>query len=397
MTLSHLDARLVAFEAELFERNGRQVQDRIREAFRTVRRDRFVQEWFERGPGGDFERRSVDTSSGSFEERLAAIYSDRPLVTAVTAAGAAASSSSQPSLMMMMLVHLDPKLGMRVLEVGAGTGYNAALLASITGSGGSVVSVEIDSELAERAAANLRSEGVRTATVLVGDGALGWAASGPYDRIIVTVGAQVVHDEWVAQLTEGGRVVLPLDHSGSHVLTVLNRAAGAATLSGYFAGWSSFVAGLGGLRFGPRVSMATLAAGRRLVPVAGLPRANDFADFAFFTGLEHPDLTTVRIVDADGELLHVGPGIVDARGEVAALAPECLRVTVDDLLADRVRATVHRWEVLGRPRLADYEVALDRPSPAPTGMVVQWRRPLGSHTEVVTLQRPGPLRDVTPR
>lgn len=394
MRLSHIDTRLVAYEAELYERNGRQVPARVREAFRAVRRDRFVSEWFERGPEGRFQRRSIETGSGSDDAALADVYSDRPLVTAVSAAGTASSSSSQPSLMMMMLMHLDATPGMKVLEIGTGTGYNAALLAHIVGAEGSVVTVEVDQGLADRAAANLRSDGVRTATVLAGDGSRGLPKFGPYDRIIVTVGAQTVHDEWVAQLAEGGRIVLPLDHSGNHVLTVLGRTGASETLVGYFAGWSSFVAGLAGLRLGPRVSTCRLADEQRLAPVAPLPAADAFPDFSFFAGLEHAGLTTIRVVGADGELIRVGPGIVDPDGEIAALAPGSLRATTVGVLTDLVRAALDRWESLGRPRLGDYEITLESSAAARSEEPAQWTRPVGARTEVVKLRRPAPPNDV---
>lgn len=306
---------------------------------------------------------------------------------------AAGFEVDQRRLLADLLVHLAPEPGMRVLEVGTGTGYNAALLAHILGPEGSVVSLEIDQGLADRAAANLGAEGVRTATVVGGDGSLGSQESGPYDRIIVTVGAQTVHDEWVAQLAEGGRLVLPLDHSGSHVLTVLDRPGASERLAGYFAGWSSFVAGLAGLRLGPRVSTCTLADSRRLAPVAPLPDANDFPDFSFFAGLEHAELTTIRVVGADGELFHVGPGIVDPSGGIAALAPGSLRATADAAAADRLRATADRWDGLGRSRLRDYEVTLHGAATAPGEEPAQWTRLLGTRTEMVRLRRPAPTGD----
>src|SRR5206468_318813 len=86
-------------------------------------------------------------------------YHDRTIVTK-TVAGLPVSSASRPATVARMLEQLDVKRGQRVLEVGTGTGYNAALLAHITGSLGCVTTVEIDPELAARAQDELRAEGL---------------------------------------------------------------------------------------------------------------------------------------------------------------------------------------------------------------------------------------------
>lgn len=126
----------------------------------------------------------------------------------------AISSSSQPSMMAIMLEQLRLQEGQRVLEVGAGTGYNAALMAHVVGPAGAVVSVDVDEDLVVAARAHLAAAGARSVTVVRADGTLGWPQDAPYDRIIVTAAAPDVETAWREQLARGGRLVAPIEVGG---------------------------------------------------------------------------------------------------------------------------------------------------------------------------------------
>lgn len=120
------------------------------------------------------------------------------------------SSSSQPAMMAIMLNQLGLAPGLRVLEVGAGTGYNAALLAHIVGPSGKVISLDIDADLAAAARANLVAAGFPEVEVRHADGALGAPDAAPFDRIIVTAGAWDLLPAWREQLAPDGRIVVPV-------------------------------------------------------------------------------------------------------------------------------------------------------------------------------------------
>jgi protein-L-isoaspartate(D-aspartate) O-methyltransferase len=125
--------------------------------------------------------------------------------------GVSVSSASAPEVVALMLEQLDVQRGQRVLEIGAGTGYNAALLAYLVGDGGSVVTLDIDEDLVIGAREHLLDAGYGHVNVVTADGALGYPSAEPYDRIILTVSSNDIAPAWREQLRRpDGRLVLPL-------------------------------------------------------------------------------------------------------------------------------------------------------------------------------------------
>jgi protein-L-isoaspartate(D-aspartate) O-methyltransferase len=128
---------------------------------------------------------------------------------------------SQPSLVAYMTELLRPRRGMKVLEVGTGSGYQAAILAHI---GCRVFTIEIFESLATDARDRLRRLGYRDVAVRHGDGYLGWPEEAPVDAIVVTAGAGHVPAPLVAQLRPGGRMVIPVaSGSGDEELTLVEK------------------------------------------------------------------------------------------------------------------------------------------------------------------------------
>jgi protein-L-isoaspartate(D-aspartate) O-methyltransferase len=141
-------------------------------------------------------------------------YADQAVITKRTSNGASLSCASVPSLVAAMLDQLDVQPGDRILEIGAGTGYNAALLAHLTGPSGQVTTLDIDNEITAQARHALEATGYRQVSVITRDGALGAAEHAPYDRIIATAGAWDIPPAWREQLAPGGRLVVPLRWRG---------------------------------------------------------------------------------------------------------------------------------------------------------------------------------------
>lgn len=139
---------------------------------------------------------------------LEEVYRDQAIVTK-NEAGVPVSSSSQPAMMALMLEQLDVRPGLNVLEIGAGTGYNAALLSELVGPTGAVTTIEIDPEVVSWARERLEHAGYDSVRVIEGDGGDGWPESALYDRIELTVGSADIAPAWFEQLKAGGILVLP--------------------------------------------------------------------------------------------------------------------------------------------------------------------------------------------
>ncbi len=155
----------------------------VARAFRTVPRERFVT-----------------------EDRRGAAYVDSPLPIAM------GQTISAPSMIAIMLEEADLREGLKVLDVGTGSGYNAALLAAVVGSE-RVVSIERHRALIDFARRNLEAAGFRGVQIVQGDGTLGYEPEAPYDRIIVTAGAPRITKPWIRQTKVGGRIVAPVGRS----------------------------------------------------------------------------------------------------------------------------------------------------------------------------------------
>jgi len=185
-----------------------------RPAFDAVDRAEFIPEtvWVEGNGGGLVPLRRTEDPGRWWE--LA--YADDAVITQVDDGHPAregtgvqiSGSASMPTVVAQMLTHCSAQPGHRVLEIGTGTGYNAALLAHRLGAEG-VVTIEIDPELAQGARAALKATGYGMVMVITGDGAAGYPPAAPFDRVLSTAAVQQVPYDWVAQTRPGGLVLTP--------------------------------------------------------------------------------------------------------------------------------------------------------------------------------------------
>ncbi len=185
-------------------------------AIAATPRHRLVPTAYQQQPDGSWTE--IDTTGPG----LAMAYSPTTLVTDVDAAGRAVSSSTKPDLMVRMLETLDVHEGHRVLEIGTGTGYNAALLAHRLGDE-SVFSLDVDADLVAAAEQRLAAIGSRP-RLAARDGIEGWPEHAPYDRIIATCSVPRVPWAWAQQLARGGKLLVDLKiGTGAGNLVLLHR------------------------------------------------------------------------------------------------------------------------------------------------------------------------------
>ncbi len=233
MSEDRLQKYIEGFIQEL-EKRGCFTSKWIKEALFKVPRHLFIDQYFGMKDGKDVIEVDKDHLS---DEQLKAIYSDRGLMIREPPNHSAAS---QPSLVLTMLEELKVEKGNRVLEIGTGSGWNAALLAFGVGDDRLVHSIDIQPDLIEAAKAHLSSAGFPGVQLMAGDGGQGWEEKTPLDRIIVTVGSPDIPPPWCEQLAEGGFLLIPFKMRGVGD-PLLRLKKQDRRLSGGFVGWSGFM------------------------------------------------------------------------------------------------------------------------------------------------------------
>ncbi|GAB7052666.1 protein-L-isoaspartate O-methyltransferase family protein [Catenuloplanes indicus] len=318
-------------------------------AFRAVPREIFVAAGF-RGPDGGW----TTADDPGFQD---AVYRNAALVTKVHG-GEPVSSSSQPSLMAQMLTALDVAPGHRVLEIGAGTGYNAALLAAL---GADVTTVEVQEDVAAAAGAALARAGVTGARVRRADGWDGAPDLAPFDRIIVTVGVAGFSAAWWEQLTADGVVVAPVAHGGLQpVMTVRRTPDGPRTRVLCPAGFMTAAGPLFARHPGSHPPPVLPPLPAELPPVPSTVLDLDlrvYHDLWFAAAAQDRRVTSVPALLAD----HLGGLALFEPGSLAIMLPDGrIRPHGPDgeRLASDLAALAAGWQAAGSPPLSAWSVTL---------------------------------------
>ncbi len=322
-------------------------------AMSAVPREAFVPHFWATGPGG----RDYDLTGDRPDPPAVQLVYDMDRALAVrwdpAHPGDATSTASAPRLMAWMLELLDLRPGLRVLEIGTGTGYNVALLAEIVGDPSLVTSVDIDDGLVAEARARLDHLGYGDAHLLAADGAAGVPGTAPFDRVVATVGCVDLAPPWLDQLAPGGRLLVPLQHGTVHPL-VRARPDGRGRAAAELVGRSGFVAIRGRqAERSPWVAQRPPAAvtGRALVGAIdiGEPALWDLGFYVAVSDRRAGPPASLGDGTGSGAALTVG-------GEVAwyGQAGEALR--------DRLVALAFEWDGLGRPAAETFGCRFSAPS-----------------------------------
>ncbi|WP_327066850.1 methyltransferase domain-containing protein [Kitasatospora sp. NBC_01302] len=272
------------------------------------------------------------------------------------------SSASMPSVVAGMLDDLDVQPGMRVLEIGTGTGWNAALLARHLGDQ-AVTTIEVDPAVATDASHHLSAAGLHP-KVIVGDGADGYSPGAPYDRVIATCGMRSIPYSWVEQTRPSGIILAPWGtHFGNGDALVRLTVGRDGTASGPFLRPVEFMKMRSQRLVWPQPPTAggTVSEGTtRLV----LPAHHRFAPFPFALGLRLPDVTHAVQPHDDGETLWL---YSLAETEPAWSATEFRGGDVHRVqqygarrLWDEVEAAHDWWQDQGRPGFDRFGLTVDQ-------------------------------------
>ncbi len=337
--------------------------------FRDIPRHHFVDQLYLYESGAGFGRQPVTvTREVQDPEVLQAIYTDVALSIQVRG-GTCTSSTSQPSLMAQMMVDVGLRDGLRVLEIGTASGWNAALMAAVVGESGHIVSLEVDRELAEQARWHLAESGFAArVTVLDRDGFEGAGELGPYDAVVVTVACPDLPPAWYGELAPCGRLVVPLVlPDGAAPLLLVERDQDGWT--GRFLRWTWFVQARGErwehwpppLTADDDPRLAELLAHeprRRPVP---WPRYVDDRATVYHLGLflllsEQPGLVTIAETAARRAPRYAL--VDDTWTGLCVLADQELLAYGDQGPADQAAAAIEQWHRLGSPLLTDYRFTL---------------------------------------
>ncbi|MFJ6566009.1 methyltransferase domain-containing protein [Streptomyces sp. NPDC091292] len=340
--LSGRAARARGALAQALADSGDLSDPRWRRAFEEVPRHVFVPYFYD--PSG--ERISGDDPA-TYEQWFTAVHANRSLVTHRTG-GAVTSSSSQPSLMATMLRALTVEDGVRVLEIGTGTGYNAALLGHRLGDD-YVTTIDISPDITAPARQRLATAGY-SPLVVTGDGCLGHAGRAPYDRTIVTCGLSTVPLALLQQLADDGFLLAPLGNALARI-----RPTGPGTATGRFLPGGAFFMPL-------RHTPADGAPAFRPPLPAGPGRpsalpAHAIADnhFRFLVSITAPDLTWQYDLDSDRRI--TGARVWHPDGSIAHLHPDST-VTEAGVVWVGLEETYRTYQAAGRPTPDRYGISI---------------------------------------
>ena len=342
---------------EQIRQGGVALSPELAAAFASVPREAFVPDGFQRRDGGWVRPTDPDF--------LATVYRDDVLITKVDGK-VPISSSSQPSLMAIMIMALDVTPGMRILEIGAGTGYNAALLASL---GAKIISIDVQEDVADRARAALARAGIAGVRVEHTDGYAG-VPGDRFDRVIVTVGVGGVSPLWLEQLDPGGFVVAPVKHAGTHpVLAVAGPPGGPVTAtvicsSGFMQAAGPLSADHPGAFPDPVTTGAleelTVFAPARFDP----PLPEDaYRDLWYASGAWNRRTTHATVSSASSREQNCLALLDDTRAGGAVLLPDGSVLAGGEKAPDYAAAAVEvldRWLDAGRPPLRAWRITLTR-------------------------------------
>jgi protein-L-isoaspartate(D-aspartate) O-methyltransferase len=333
------------------------------------------------------------------DEDLAAclpqIYSDRGLIHVDAAGTPLPSTNSQPSYVLWLLHKLGLEPGHRVLEVGSGSGWLAAIMSRLVGETGHVTGIEIIPELAAQSRMDAAAVGLSNLRIHAGDGTLGYAADAPYDRVMFTAATWDLPAVFFEQIAEGGRLLLPIAlRGGDCQVAVLEREGAGFRAVSSSPGWFVSLIGDGQRRGDAATALASLPFWSAIAERPG-------ERFPFWLGLRSPEHFGVTAeafrsflrLSEPGFTLFDAPtgafGIVDlAHAGVAMCEPNALVCWGSHEAGGRLARAYVEWTELAMPGMTAFDLEIVRSDAAPVSAPGIWIERRGQSSLVWRL-KPG--------
>lgn len=317
--------------------------DHILHAFQTIARHEFIPSYYTRD-GQKWQR--VPVSDPTWLEE---IYKDRPLTTSLDTYGNPNVSSSQPNLMALMMesVHVQP--GFRVLEIGTGTGYNAALLASIVGAE-HVVTLDIHKVLLDEARKRVEKAVGLGVTFLHVDGRHLPGDLGFFDAIIVTAAHDRVEPSWINVLAQSGRIVFNLQ-LGTFCKVMIEAEKTENHLIGRVCSYRGDFMPLhdGNVNKNEHVSFPRLG----LLDIAEFRPLIEDSDLLFFLHIQLPGMVLTRYRNTLGERSYT----LSYEQKIVLFAP--FKIRGDRQLWEKIQAVTQTFGRLENPKRSAYSLTVD--------------------------------------
>ncbi len=284
--------------------------------------------------------------------------------------------------MARMLEALDLHPGMRALEIGAGTGYNAALITTITGV--PMVTVDAGATTAQSAVESIRRLGLdHQVTIVHGDGYFGEPSSAAYDRIIVTCGVAGLSPHWLDQLAPDGLILAPVAHGGVHPILAATHYDGTVSANAVL--WADFMPATGPLRPADLVGHDP-ADYIPPAPVARIPDASpvrttaDYNDLWFFLATRDRRIVRAYMDDDTVDTTKGACALRTSHGTVWVHHDGSITATGELTIADELRALIDEWAGVGQPAPTQFIATFaptdtDRPLWTPSRWTVDSREP----------------------
>jgi protein-L-isoaspartate(D-aspartate) O-methyltransferase len=370
----------------------------VEEAFRQVPRHKLVDRFFvankEYSSQSGYTEIVADPENPTAED-LDLIYSHRALVTRLGLSGMPSSSTSMPGLVANMLELLRLEPAQKVLEIGAGTGYNAALISEIVGSQTNVVTVDIQQDVVEQTLRLLKAAGYGDIKVLTRDGFLGVPEEAPFDRIVATVGLFDISPHWADQLSPDGEMLLPVYQGGAAPLLRVRKEHGS--LVGRAVGGSGFMPIQGEMNPGDSQGEAGKSEPEpKIEKHPGWDLGKGMSQrwhFWFFVTASDSRASLLEVPGQDdGDTWSKWTfGLREGSSKVVVGEDELVLVGKAEHLLEKLEQLHELWESRGRPFASDFEVQFvpkDSYVPTPDTLAIERKY----HYQVLT----PPASDVSP-